>query len=105
MNCPLCGAELLETYNPTADSLGTLCSRECPTDFDKNKFYHYSIDDYGIQIVVLPYIIKGWFGNSYWELIEVDSDGVQLRATNIPEFKIPTIDKFIEKVKILLVFS
>ena len=105
MICPLCGAELVVTYTPTMDNLHTIYRAECHTDKAKTQFSHYSNDDYGIQIVVLPYVINYSEGDGYCLVSEVDHDGLPIGETVLPVFKIPPMDQFLDKLKTLLLFS
>ena len=106
MICPLCRATLVESTIPTSDNLHSISIVECPTDLYKNKFSHYSNDDYyGIKVVVLPYILEAKEGDGWWFVTEVDSDGIPCREITLPMFKIPPMNQFLDKLKLLLVFS
>ena len=104
MNCPLCDSILVESFTASSDNLSTLRFAECPTKVSAGLSHYYN-DDWGVEAIVMPYIIRCHPGNKNWTVIELNEDGVGIKYADLPLFEIPPQDQFVAKIKLLLLFS
>lgn len=111
--CPLCDNKLTKKTLPMREDgfipSSYVCSSEVldPYSYPRNghEISHYVEGDYGMSILVEPYILQASnMYDKYFSLYVRNNDEEMCRI-QIPAFKIPCEEKLIQKIKLLLVFS